>query len=554
MEARSLRTLAAVLLSALAAALAGAVPASAARPGGVLLVLDAHGHVRREWDPYLPPPQPLPAPSSALSASASARTATAKGPTVSAVLMSLEKSGAITSALETTDLSTYVAARKTLTRLTGTRASELGAVIANLRAIAATGQLTADRLAELMLTLSENRQWWSTGPLLAADARVSFPGSRLVWEYYPGQGIEIQWLGTFGQANAYWSAGENTDLQQAVAQMLSLASARAGGLTWEYDFRFDGGSPPWTSGLSQGTALQVLARAAQRLNNPALIADAHRALAIFTVPPPAGVAVTMPAGTWYAEYTYAPTDRILNGFIQSLVGLYDDAMLTGDPLAVSLFQAGDAEARAATPSYDTGAWSLYDQYGESDLSYHQLLTTFLQNLCSRVESGASVPAPSPALAGAGAPAEPPTSTTPAVGGAPATGGALAPAPEILGSASADGIYCTTAQHFTADLKTPPVLSLLTRTLTGGRSQSIRYTISKISTVTLSVRRGATLVYRSQALIGHGTRTFSWTPPTYGGSYSVTVAATDLAGNTGRARGTVLVHPAPKPKTHSRRPS
>ena len=39
--------------------------------------------------------------------------------------------------------------------------------------------------------------------------------------------------------------------------------------------------------------------------------------------------------------------RILNGFIQSLVGLYDYTMLTHDPLGQKLFEAGDAEARAA---------------------------------------------------------------------------------------------------------------------------------------------------------------------------------------------------------------
>ena len=42
--------------------------------------------------------------------------------------------------------------------------------------------------------------------------------------------------------------------------------------------------------------------------------------------------VAQPAGTLYAEYTYAPTDRILNGFIQALNGLYEYAKLTGDPL------------------------------------------------------------------------------------------------------------------------------------------------------------------------------------------------------------------------------
>ena len=60
------------------------------------------------------------------------------------------------------------------------------------------------------------------------------------------------------------------------------------------------------------------------------------------------------AGALYAEYSYAPADRILNGFIQSLVGLYDYASITRDPLGLELFEAGDAEARAEVPRYDTG--------------------------------------------------------------------------------------------------------------------------------------------------------------------------------------------------------
>ena len=112
--------------------------------------------------------------------------------------------------------------------------------------------------------------------------------------------------------------------------------------------------------------------------------------------------VATKAGAWYAQYTYAPSDRIINGFIQSLVGLYDYTSITRDPLGLKLFEAGDAEARLATPRYDTGAWSLYDQYGESDLSYHELLTEFLQHLCERTRKG-------PPIAPA-APTPPPTTT------------------------------------------------------------------------------------------------------------------------------------------------
>ena len=75
---------------------------------------------------------------------------------------------------------------------------------------------------------------------------------------------------------------------------------------------------------------------------------------------------------------------MLNADLQAVIGLYDFAKLTGDPRAQALFAAGESEARVAVPRYDTGKWSLYSlTEGESDLSYHQLVTTFMQNLCKR---------------------------------------------------------------------------------------------------------------------------------------------------------------------------
>ena len=322
------------------------------------------------------------------------------GPTVTAALASLKSSGAITEAAYARYTSAYAAAQSSLKKLSGTRRAELQSVIGNTQQMAAANELTPSRLPVVMLTLEKNRQWWSTEPLIASRERVSFPPSKIVWEYYAGQGVQIQWLGTFGEANGYYLSGhENESLRQLLSEVIPLATDRAGGIAWEYMFKFDGGAPPWTSGLSQGTALQVLARAWSRFKEPAYLTAAQQALGIFETPPPQGVQVKTPAGSEYAEYTYAPSDRILNGFIQADVGLYDYTSITKDPLGLKLFEEGDAEARAETPHYDTGAWSMYDQYGESDLNYHELLTEFLQHLCERTRKGAPTatavtPAPS----------------------------------------------------------------------------------------------------------------------------------------------------------------
>jgi hypothetical protein len=479
----------------------------------------------------------VPAAASAPLAAAARPRARAAALTPPAALARLAAAGTLTHAEYSHYAGAYAAAVRSYGRLSGTRRAELGAVLANVRAIAAAGYFIPSRLPALFLTLERNRQWWTTEPLIAAGERVSFPGSRIVWEYYAGQGIEIQWLGTFGAANGYFLSGrENAALHQLLGEVLPLATQRAGGIAWEYMFRFDGGRPPWTSGLSQGTALQVLARSYQRFKEPVLLEAAQKALGIFEQAPPQGVRVATPAGAEYAEYTYAPGDRILNGFIQALVGLYDFTQITHDPLGLQLFEAGDAEARAEVPHYDTGAWSLYDQFGESNLNYHELLDEFLQHLCERTRRGEPYTA---------APAPPPPATATAPTTTTGAGGAVGPNAAHVAQSSAaaipgDEIYCTTAEHFTAYLTTPPRVALLTTRLRGGIRAGVQMSLSKISTVTLTVHQGTRVVWTNTATVEGGRPRLLWVTPRSGGTFQVSVVARDLNDNFSTAGGTIVV--------------
>jgi D-glucuronyl C5-epimerase C-terminus len=480
--------------------------------------------------------------------------ATRRTPTVPTVLAQLWHSGAISEAVYKQDSAVYSGAEKSLGKLRGTRHTELGAVLANLRAITAAGELSASRTGALFLTLEHNWHWWTSEPLLSNGERVSFAPSKIVWEYYAGQGIEIQWLGTFGEANGYYLSGhENSNLRQLLGEVLPLATQRAGGIAWEYMFRFDGGSPPWTSGLSQGTALQVLARAWSRFKEAPYLTAAQQALGIFKTSPSSGVRVKTSAGAMYAEYTYAPSDRILNGFIQALVGLYDYAQITKDPTGLALFDAGDAEARAEVPRYNTGAWSMYDQFGESNLNYHELLTEFLQHLCERTRKGEPLTlTPAPATTAAPAPAgtngnggtEPtgPTGTTgsASLGASAARARSSAAAAVPVTPIAADAIYCTTAQQFTADLHTPPVVSLMSTTLPASARAGVQLSLSKISTVSLTIRQGTKVVWTNRATLERGRPKLLWVTPSKPGAYSVTLAASDLAGNFSTATGTITL--------------
>ena len=177
----------------------------------------------------------------------------AKKPTVAGELKRLTAGGTVPADVAASYRATYNDARARRKNLKGARYSELGGVIRDLEDMAARKQLTPTRLPALFLTLQRNIEFWTTAPLPAPGFRTSFSGSELVYQFYPGHGVQIQWLGTFGKLNGYWSGGARYDTRASALldEIKALATQRAGGLAWEYLFPFDGQRPPWVSSLDR---------------------------------------------------------------------------------------------------------------------------------------------------------------------------------------------------------------------------------------------------------------------------------------------------------------
>jgi hypothetical protein len=191
------------------------------------------------------------------------------------------------------------------------------------------------------------------------------------------------------------------------------------------------------------------------------------------------------------QYTFDPGGghEIINAFLQSLIGLDDFAQTSGSAQAAHLFAAGNAEAQAELPQFDTGAWSLYQPGLEDDLSYHELVTGFLHQLCTMTDARA---------------------------------------------------YCATATRFEQYLKTPPALRLLTGQLKPHRPASVYFQVSKISRVGITVMRGAKTIYLTSATFPHGRHAFVIPALRAAGTYSVRLDATDLTKNYSQIDGTVQV--------------
>lgn len=129
--------------------------------------------------------------------------------------------------------------------------------------------------------------------------------------------------------------------------------------------------PGWYSAMASGHALSVLSRAFAASRDKKYLKSALKALKPFSVPSKNGgfSAKFMDRYTWYEEYPTNPPTFVLNGFMYSLLGLFDlkntlemyDFDGTDDFVKVSeLWQNGMDSLKALLPLFDTGSGSVYD--------------------------------------------------------------------------------------------------------------------------------------------------------------------------------------------------
>jgi hypothetical protein len=408
----------------------------------------------------------------------------------------------------------YARARDGAARLGGLRGNELRAVVDSVDALAASRRLTAGRFAPVFLTLRRNEMFWRSAALPSAGQRETFGRDPAIFQYYPGRGMQLQPLASWGRVNARLgvciqprkrkqrdlvaalgggSKGRcaKAALRRAVDRLAALAARRHRFVAWEYYFSFGGGTPPWISGMTQGTAIQALARAAKVFpERRRYRTTAVRALGAFRAPPPIGVRVPAAGGDHFLMYSFSPGLRILNGNLQAITGLRDLAVLGRSRLARTLFRRGERAARAAVGGFDTGAWSLYSQGGrESTLDYHQLVKTFLGNLCRRTDGRT---------------------------------------------------YCSAQRRFARYEREPPRIRLarLTR-LRAERGTTLRFSLSKLSTVRVRVTGAKGVSLARSMSVSRGTYTVPWTPARRG-RYRVVIAAKGPSGPLGVRSETVDV--------------
>jgi hypothetical protein len=386
----------------------------------------------------------------------------------------------------------YVRALRTYRGLRGARRDQLSYVIDSVEALALGRRLGASRMPAAFVQLERNRRYWRSLPYPGAGDQVSFRGSEILYQYFPGEGLQLHPLSTFKKANHMHGDCESgrpscdeAGLRRLLDEMAELAVQRSRSfIAWEYAFHFGGGSPPWISGMADATGIQAYGRAGVLLNEPRYFEIAREALGAFETLPPLGVRTTgFGGGVHYLQYSFAPRLYVFNAFLQSLIGLYDFGRIAGDERARTLYREAEPEAREEVPRSDVGDWSRYSYRGaESNHDYHELLREFLASMCTR---------------------------------------RLGP------------LYCDYAERYRGYQVDPPELVYTgPEAATSKELIALRFRISKLSAVEAKVSRGGKLVLSRLATVRRGTGAFSFRPQRPG-LYTVQLAAKELRTGLGK---------------------
>jgi hypothetical protein len=213
---------------------------------------------------------------------------------------------------------------------------------------------------------------------VALEPRVHLDASRIPYvEYASGPAYNSVTIALFGLL-AYnrflerHESGDREEFLQMANWLQSHQDQKCG--CWYYDFDYpyvtldETLHKPWISGMAQGLALSVFARAYTLTNDSSYVKAAEKALLPFTKPVEDG-GVTRKfsfasseslENPFYEEYPVGPEPSYtLNGFMFALLGLYDFAQVP-DSQAAKLFQAGLGTLEEALPLYDLGDASAYD--------------------------------------------------------------------------------------------------------------------------------------------------------------------------------------------------
>ena len=165
-----------------------------------------------------------------------------------------------------------------------------------------------------------------------------------------------------------------------------------GTVVWPNNFDWQEGhcrlKGPWISAMSQGLAMSVLVRAYRLTKDVGLLSLCEQSARVFERSvEDGGVRTQEKSGVLYEEYPGYPLARVLDGFLFSLLGLYDLAQELQSDTIRQLFDKGIDGLKLRLADWDyRRKWTWYGAHGYlCPPHYHRLNGTLVQVLSHLAE-------------------------------------------------------------------------------------------------------------------------------------------------------------------------
>ena len=206
---------------------------------------------------------------------------------------------------------------------------------------------------------------------------LEFDRNGIAMKHYRAQGLQynplfIAWWGLVN-LERYLKTADGECLKTFFLQVEWLKSNAVtrddGAVVWPCYFDWQEGrcrlKAPWISAMYQGMIISALVRGFRLTGEAQLLELCQRAVRVFETTIQAGGVRTIEGGSvLYEEYPAYPLPRVLDGFLVSLLGLYDLYNQTQDKRVFDLFSQG-IEGLTATLKFWNyrNKWSWYGSHG-----------------------------------------------------------------------------------------------------------------------------------------------------------------------------------------------
>jgi len=269
-----------------------------------------------------------------------------------------------------------------------------------------------NRFTDIKMYFSKNYGYWSINDFKIKDSCIDLRyyldiKPRILekhFEFFNEKGIPLTSYGDekqispvnvcaygLGNLDLYYCTNLNIYKQRALLMADWLVSNQhfldnqAG--VWYYQFDWKYMKAPWISCMAQGEAISLLSRVYMLTRDDLYLNAAEKAMKVFEISVVDGGIVSRLSEDYVFFEEYPSRDKntfVLNGFIYSLLGLYDLYLVSDNDKAYCLFNKGVETLKHNLHRFDNNNWSYYnlDPTNKmiSSYMYHNLHIVQLQIL------------------------------------------------------------------------------------------------------------------------------------------------------------------------------